>query len=473
MSLPFRLPRPVPNRSASRNDRLHPYVAFAARYWAFIIAAGIIGALVGYGLSQLVTPAYNARSTLYFSIGYGASGSDLNQGASYAQGQMLSFAELAGTERVLQPVIDDLGLDQTTAELADQVTVTTPANTVVLDITASSTDPELAASIANGVAKSLTSAVLDVAPRDDDGKVTVSVRTVESAAIPAVPASPNTRVNVVAAALIGIVLSLLVIAAIRLLDTRVRGAGGVAAAGGLPVLARLRATSANAFAADPDGAVAEDYRRLIATLDAVSVSATPDASGSSSRRARVFVLASVSASGSTPLSADSTAETGGRLDDAATVGEATASSRATITAANLALAATEAGHRVAVVADAAPESVPDERVTTRSLPARGNLPASLLNTHDLVLIAAPGSAEGSRALRLAQGSDGIVLLADEGRVHIGELRSAIELLGTAGARVVGTVLTTEPRAARRTERPRVVRPFSRRDLSGVLEQNEA
>ena len=483
MSLPFRLPRPALNTSETRSARLHPYLDLASRYWLFVTAAGIIGALLALGISQAVTPVYSARSTLYFSIGYGDTGSDLNQGASYAQGQMLSFAELARSERVLQPVASELEL--TTQELADQLEVSTPTGTVVLNIAASSTDPELAATMSNEVAQSLTSAVLDVAPRDADGKVTVSVRTVESASPPTVPATPNTRVNIVLGALIGLALSLLAIFAIRLLDTRVRDANGVAAAGGLPVLARLRGSSANAYAADPDSGVAEDYRRLTATLDAVGVpessadSADEAPRGTSNRRARVFVLASVTADPDTDRADRATEvrarEDRGELDDATPATSPNKPSAAAIAATNLALAAADAGHRVALVSDSAPSSAvrSDSKITTRALSSRGTLPATLLGSHDLVLIAAPGSADGSRALRLAQTADGIVLLADEGQAHIGELRSAIEILRTAGARVVGTVLTTKPNTERRAARSLLPRTSSRRELPAVLEQNEA
>ena len=161
---------------ATTELRMHPYLGLVARHWAFVLVALIVGAAVALGLSQLVPKGYAATSTLYFSINYGESGSDLNQGATYAQSQMLSFAELARSARVLDPVIDELDLSTTAAGLAGTMDVRTPENTVVLDIVVSSGDPELAASIANSTAASLTDAVQDVAPRNADGRATVTVR---------------------------------------------------------------------------------------------------------------------------------------------------------------------------------------------------------------------------------------------------------------------------------------------------------
>jgi hypothetical protein len=273
---------------------------------------------------------------------------------------------------------------------------------------------------------------------------------VQTADTPTSPVAPNTRVNVVAAALIGLVLSLLAIIALRLLDTRLRGANGVAAGGGLPLLARLRSTSHSVFTSEPDGEAAEDYRRLVATIDAVEIEPRSTAKA----RARVFVLATVASgrdAAGQPLTAD-------------TVGT------------NLALAAEEAGHRVALVREtAAHEAAAQETsVSEHVLPATGALPAALLSAHDLVLIIAPGSADGSRALRLGQRADGVVLLADERRVHTGELRSVIDLLHTAGARIAGTVLTV-PRSdeSPATSSDHPVRSRLRRTLPAVLEHNEA
>jgi len=468
MSMPFRLPRLAPRRSASPGRHLHPYVELAARYWAVVVAATVIGAVAAFGLSQLATPTYSARSTLYFSIGYGTSGSDLNQGATYAQGQMLSFAELARTQRVLQPVVTSLELPMSASELASQVEVTTPANTAVLNITVSSGNPAEAAAIANSIADSLTQAVQGVAPRDADGKATVAVRTVETADEPGSPSAPNVRVNVVAGALIGLALSLLAIAAMRLLDTRVRGRAGVAAGDGLPILASLRDGYAADFFENAASGIAEDYRRLVATLDAVAIEPTTQPSA---RRARVFVIAGVAeqpAISEAPARHTTGPSSGGDPADPRR--------RAEVVAANLAAAAVEAGYRVALLTDVERDSAAEpasakSAVTVRQLPARGRLASALLNAHDLVIVASPGSADGSRALRLAQLADGVVVLADEGRVHVGELRASIELLRTAGARVVGTVLTGEP--DERGTSSGLVRSWTRRPLPVVLEHNQA
>ena len=53
---------------------------------------------------QHVTPIYHSTASLYFSLRTASSGSDINQGSAYTQAQMLSFARLATSAVVLDPV---------------------------------------------------------------------------------------------------------------------------------------------------------------------------------------------------------------------------------------------------------------------------------------------------------------------------------------------------------------------------------
>src|SRR5690242_1767180 len=119
------------------------------RFWYVVVIATIVGAFAGYGLSQLATPVYTATSGLYFSLNFGGTATDLSQGSTYTQNQMLSFAQLAESPAVLSPVIDDLNLSETPSQLADAIAVSTPQNTVILEVAVSNTDPKQAAAIAN------------------------------------------------------------------------------------------------------------------------------------------------------------------------------------------------------------------------------------------------------------------------------------------------------------------------------------
>ena len=77
---------------------------------------------------------------------------------------------------MLKPVINELGLDETVAELAGQLTVTNPTNYGVRNISAVDGDPKQAADIANAVAESLQDVIQnDLYSTSDKSPVKMSI----------------------------------------------------------------------------------------------------------------------------------------------------------------------------------------------------------------------------------------------------------------------------------------------------------
>ncbi|WP_460798527.1 tyrosine-protein kinase domain-containing protein [Microbacterium sp. GXF0217] len=243
------------------------------QYWWVVVVAALLGGVAAYGYSATRTPIFHSSASIYFSMRSATSGSDINQGSAYTQNQMLSFASLATSASVLDPVIDDLaddGIDVTSSQLRRALSVTIPQNTVILDITAASADPDVAAQIANAVADNLTDVVLDIAPKDDRGESTVAARVIE----PGVPAqfqsSPNKSQDAVLGVVVGAFGALLALSAWALLDRRVRSAAALAEVTDLPVLGMIprRRTSASgaAFLVSPNGSAAEAFRQIRSAL---------------------------------------------------------------------------------------------------------------------------------------------------------------------------------------------------------------
>jgi capsular exopolysaccharide synthesis family protein len=242
-----------------------------------IALASVLGAGVSYGAASLQTPVYQATASLYFALNHGTSASDLNQGSTYTQNQMLSFAQLATSSRVLEPVIDDLGLDATPRGLARAIEVSIPQDTVILRVTASSTSPQRAADVANAVAESLTATVLEVAPKGPEQTPTISAETIDEAVVPLFQTTPNkTRdalLGAIVGALVGIVSALLA----SILDTRVRNEDILAEVGAAPVLGVITRTKlleggGLGVVREPMGHTAEEFRRVRSALTFASIS---------------------------------------------------------------------------------------------------------------------------------------------------------------------------------------------------------
>ena len=133
---------------------LADFLAAARKHWLWVlIPVLVLGGAVGY-LSKNATPVYRASASLYVALTAGDTASDLNQGSSYTQAQMLSFARLTTLPIVLTPVIDDLDARaRPRKQLGRRIAAATPQNTSILTVSATGTDPEATAALANSVAR--------------------------------------------------------------------------------------------------------------------------------------------------------------------------------------------------------------------------------------------------------------------------------------------------------------------------------
>jgi len=246
------------------------------RSWVVIVALAIVGAGSAYLISAIQTPIYKASASLYFSLTQGATSSDLNQGSAYTQAQMLSFAQLATSSITLERVIDDLDLDVSSKDLARNLEVTIPQNTVILDISASSTSAARAARIANSVASNLSDVVVQLAPSDDGSAPAVSARIIEPAVTPQSQSSPNKLRDAALGGILGLLLGAVGSVVFALLDTRIRSAEALATVTDLPLLGQIAKSQATTdrrptMVRNPNGEEAESFRRVRAGLRFASV----------------------------------------------------------------------------------------------------------------------------------------------------------------------------------------------------------
>lgn len=154
-------------------------------------------------------------ATYRTSAGSGETGSsgnagELSSGANYINSQIRTYPQLVKTESVLQPVIDDLGLNTTVSVLAQSVTASNPDGTMLVDLSVKNPDPKTASSIANAVAESLKKQVTSTLYTDEGDKIVspVNLTVVQQAYAPASPSSPNIPRNLMAGVACGIILGI-------------------------------------------------------------------------------------------------------------------------------------------------------------------------------------------------------------------------------------------------------------------------
>ena len=215
--------------------------------------------------------------------------SNINSASTYITNQIQSYPTLATTESVLKPVIDDLGLDTTVANLAGQLTVTNPTNTAFVNITAETGDAKQASDIANSVAESLSNVVeksLYASGKESPVKLSV----VQRAAEPISPSSPKVALYLAVGLVAGLILGVFATLIRDLMATRVEEASDLQDIINAPIMGRIPTdeslqSNKPIIVSNPAGRIAEEFRRIRTNL-----SFTSKVEGSD---ARMIVISSV------------------------------------------------------------------------------------------------------------------------------------------------------------------------------------
>lgn len=201
------------------------YLTVLRNGWKWIGAFAIIGAVLAGTYSMLATPQYRATTTLFFYISGADSTTQLLQGSTYAQNQVRSFALLAEQPVVLDPVIKQLNLDETSVQLSKQVTTSVPLDTVVLDVIVTDQSAQQAAAIANAIGAQMSTAISNLSPSGPGASTaTVRVSTVAPAQVPQYAYSPNTKQNVAFGLILGVIVGAGVVVIRELTNNRVSSA---------------------------------------------------------------------------------------------------------------------------------------------------------------------------------------------------------------------------------------------------------
>jgi capsular polysaccharide biosynthesis protein len=194
-------------------DLMEVFHLFLKRWW-LIIGCGILCAAAAFGFTKaFVTPQYKATSMIYIlskttSI---SSAIDLQLGKQLT----VDFQTLATSRTVVERVIDDLNLDTTYEELVQQITVTNPSGSQILEISVLDPDPQMACDISNAMSDTTAERVAEVMVTDKPSMV-------DDAVVPKHPAAPNTLKNTAIAGFIGMVLVMALLLLNYLLDDRLK-----------------------------------------------------------------------------------------------------------------------------------------------------------------------------------------------------------------------------------------------------------
>jgi len=126
-----------------------------------------------------------------------------------------TYGQLAKSRSVAEEVIKSNNLNLTPEELSGKIQVELAADTEVMKITASDSNPTAAALIANGVAQALSGKVYK--------ELSVkNIQVLDSAIPSAAPVSPKVLLNVILAGILGLIITVAIIFVREYLDDTIR-----------------------------------------------------------------------------------------------------------------------------------------------------------------------------------------------------------------------------------------------------------
>ena len=254
------------------------YVRILRKSWLLITATVLLGILSGGALAAASTPAYTAATRLYVSVRVqeGAASTDLNQGTSFARQAISTYVDVVNSPIVLDRAGRELEPRMTAAELAPLVSASSPANTVLLEVSVTDTSAKRAAEIANAVGESFARVVSEDLEKPSVGPSLIAVKTIAPAIVPSAPSAPRVPLMLAIGLAVGLVTGIGIAVLRTNLDTRVRTAEQIEAVSRRPYLggifvdpdAQKRPLIVHA---DPRSPRSEAFRRLRTSLQFVGL----------------------------------------------------------------------------------------------------------------------------------------------------------------------------------------------------------
>lgn len=180
-----------------------------------IAAVCLIFTVAGFlGTKLFITPTYTTNTRVYV-LSRSGDNNVVTSDFQIANYFLSDYKVLITGQNVTKEVISQLKLDMSPGALANKIEVTSPANTRILQIAITDTDPKKAADIANCVREVASQQIERIMSAD-------AVQLIYKAEVPGSPSDPNTMRNTAIAGILGLVIAVGIYAVIFILDDTIR-----------------------------------------------------------------------------------------------------------------------------------------------------------------------------------------------------------------------------------------------------------
>ena len=203
-----------------------------SKIW-YIVVSTVVCALGAFIISNyLMTPTYQSRLSLYVFNGDFHSKEASSNDLIMAQKLVNSYIAVLKSDRFLNSVIKDVGLDVTPKVLSKNIKMSAIQDTELFEIIVSSATPNMAFKIANSFVK--------LAPQGIERIVqTGRTEIVDTPIMAEKPSAPNILQCVVIGAIFGLVFSSVIIIATDMFDTKIKSKEDIINLYSVPILGSI------------------------------------------------------------------------------------------------------------------------------------------------------------------------------------------------------------------------------------------
>ena len=186
------------------------------RFWIIGLISVIAMVISGVISFFVLSPVYEAKSTLIVNTEKNED-TQMITGDQFNVTQKLAvtYGEIIKSRTVLEDVIKNLKLDYEYENLTDNVTVSPVKDTQIISISVQDTNPKKARDIANEIPKVFEKEVKRITKAND-------IQVIDKAILPENPIKPNKMMNVLIAAVLGMMIGLFVVFLIEYLDNKLK-----------------------------------------------------------------------------------------------------------------------------------------------------------------------------------------------------------------------------------------------------------
>ena len=200
------------------------------RKWVVIFVTGIIVAAITFSYANFyITPLYRAQSTMLVDLRTSMSENLTSEKINIAEKYSTTIAHIMKMSTVLQPIIDKLGLDESTASLASKIQITEVEESLLLKVTVHYPDQKTALEIIRELDKCAEEVINEEISASNFSEI-------EAPTVSSAPVSPNVSRYTLLGFVGGIAIAVAVIVVIILLNNRVKSLQELQATVDLPVL---------------------------------------------------------------------------------------------------------------------------------------------------------------------------------------------------------------------------------------------